>query len=262
MLNNLSFRDKVIIFVFTAILIVCAFIFAIYRPQTEEIKTLKVERNKQETAWLDKKKIIDRNPGLEKDRDALIAESKTTAALFTPLPGSSMPGNAMANSTLFIDAKMKELFDRNKIVVNNFSSSVPTPQSIPFYFNAVTTTTYPLKEDADISGDIADQLYQDTGYTRQVQNLSSPQVLTTTISISYKATRANLFALVNEIAGMGKPNVAITPDSINGTIRLTSLAIADYTFAEASEEPTEKGFSQGTLTLQIYSVDQPTFSAT
>jgi hypothetical protein len=259
MLNNLSFRDKVIIFIFTAALIICAFIFAIYRPQTEEIKTLKVQRTKQEKTWLERKKVIDENPDLREDRDALIKESTDTAALFTPLPGGSI-----SNSSMFVNDQIDDIFDRNHIRIDSFNTTQPTPQAIPVYFNAVSTLSYPLLEAGDVSGDIENNFYEDTGYTRQMQGLKSPQVLTTTISISFTGKRPDIFTLISEVALMGKaPAKDITPEKLYGTIRITSLNIADYTFAEGKTElsESEQDVSKGTITIQVYSVDPPTFTA-
>ncbi|MDR0920422.1 MAG: hypothetical protein LBM93_14445, partial [Oscillospiraceae bacterium] len=178
MFNNISFRDKVIIFVISILILVGLFIFAGYRPLTAEIKELKPQR----TTALEAAEALHKQVGDVSDKSGEDERIRYTPSDRNTYKGSDYEHvldtykaakvDAKAFSEQFsitppdkltLDDMMKKLLDESGLKVTSITFGETSPTSIQYYANEPNdpwlTKTYELRKSVDtlVGGKISEE---------------------------------------------------------------------------------------------------------
>jgi hypothetical protein len=251
MFNNISFRDKIILFVLSVGVLVGIFIFAIMKPLTADIEELKVDRDAKKATWKTYSEKMDRLDGLVKNVVKLVEDSGKTQKEFTVEPVDFA----------FVDDMITAIIARNGIN-SSLGGSHPAAEEIEYYYNEVNEArdnwyniTYGLKQSADLDGSIAKKIEEAHRYEIAIAALEPQEIAVSTINFECHTTRENIMSFIDDIAEIGGAGAVPGEGKLDGTIRITNLEIDDYHFGAESEDPLEQGISKCSFDISLYHVE-------
>jgi hypothetical protein len=251
MFINISFRDKIIIFVFSLLLLAGIFIFLILRPVTADTEVLKKQRDEKKAVWTEYETKINRLPGLQKEVGEKVDEATALAAKFTPTP----------EDLTKVDDMIMEIIKKYNMNAA-FSATHPVPTAISYAYdspsvarNSQDLITYDLKQAADLDGSVAKRMVETNLYSLSVAALPPANVLGTTLTFTCEGTREEIYGLIDEFAKMGGSDAKAAEGKLDGTIRLSSITLGDYNFNITSEDEEKVGLTTCAFNVIVYHVE-------
>ncbi|MDR0917640.1 MAG: hypothetical protein LBM93_00075 [Oscillospiraceae bacterium] len=251
MFINISFRDKIIIFVFSLLLLGAVFVFAILKPVTADTEVLKKQRDQKKEVWTNYETKINRLPGLQKEVAEKVDEATVLAERFTPVP----------KDLTKVDDMIMEVIKKHNMNAG-FSATHPSPIAIPYSYDQITVAqnsedlvTYDLKQAADLDGSVAKRMAEANQYGLSVAALPATTVLGTTLTFTCEGTREEIYGLIDELAEMGESSAKAAEGKLDGTIRVTSISLGDYNFNLTAEDEEKRGITTCSFNIVVYHVE-------
>ncbi|MDE6088595.1 MAG: hypothetical protein K2G25_09440 [Oscillospiraceae bacterium] len=273
MMREMSYRDKMILVIMTAIIILAAGFFALIRPKYNKLVADRDDYEATKTEWEGIDAKLQQIPTLEENIKKEASEAEKTAELFVNSvfePVNDTFDNLKANYIL--DQYVQPMIDECELEVSSFATSGIASQTLDYYYYTPNVLTYSLLENADINGKYEQQVSDLLKESNTLSQKETAEVMTNTLDLTVRGSRENLALFLDKIK------------EDENAIRVTSVDIADYTFGkgqtrmETVESTDEEGNvtttqrevtdngdgkSELTLSLTFYNampIDEPDFS--
>lgn len=243
---KLTYRDKLILLGIIVIAIVLLAIFVIIVPKSKSIKAnepvladLQVQIDEIENKKLE-------IPNLETEIQNAVKEGQDYANGFF-----KTDENATIDSldTYKIDQYLQEYLNNNNISAAVGLNSAESTK-LEYYYYTPSIVTYPIFEAADLNGSLASELSELMQDETILAANETQEVAAVTATLDVYATKEDIFNFINDIKG------------IDETVIITRLAFDDYSFGMDDEEEANDGYSDCTIEIVFYSMQEiqaPTF---
>lgn len=247
MMREMSYRDKMILLIISAIIILAVGFFALIRPKYNTLVADKVlyEDAKTEMDGLQQK--IDQIPTIQSNITEIYNESKKMGELFVNDAFSSVNDTFDNQKANYILADyLAETIEECELKVSSYSISGISNETLDYYYHTPDILTYSLLEAADVNGNYAEEVTEILKESNYLSSRETAEVMTNTIELSVEGTKENLMNFLT----------AIQED--DNAVMITSLDITDYQFGagEVSIETYEVTDEEGNVTTQTREVTQ------
>ncbi len=246
---KLNYRDRIILIVAAVIVILAIGIFVLIKPRISDISTNKAALANAEKSWAEIEKEIAEIPKLQEKIKTLHAEAKEKTTYFTePLESYKL------------DQFLQQYIDKHDLkLVSGMTINDPMVAELSFYYYTPNVLTYSLYETADLDGSLKKELEEKMKDATVLSARTAQEVETRTVSFTASAEKADLMNFLADIK------------ALDTTILATSVSVNDYTFcpedsidmtemdpAEREEAEEQIDHSDVTITIDFYSIQQPT----
>lgn len=272
MMREMSYRDKMILVIITAIIILAVGFFALIRPKYDSLVADRDIYESTKTEWEGIDAKLQQIPVLENSIKTDADEAKKTAQLFVNEAFESVNDtfdNVKANYIL--DQYIQPMIDESELEVSDFTLSGVESKNLEYYYYAPDVLTYSLLEGADINGAYAQQVSDLLKESNYLSGKETAEVMANTVDLTVKGSRENLEMFLDKVK------------EDENAILVTAVEIADYQFgagqtrmenvestdAEGNVTTTQRevsvegdGKSELTLSLTFYNakpIDEPDF---
>lgn len=240
---KLNYRDKVILGILLAIVILLLGFFFLIKPKNQEIK--------------DNKEVLEQ---VEKERDevdAKIAEIKPlqneireTYDKTSDLTGDFVEYNDIYNARK-IDQYMQHFAEECEVRVGTLVASDLNTSTINYYYFTPTFVGEDMLNASDLNGDKKAANDESKAESESLKSRTKESVLLGTYDISVTGTKENIYKYLQAIEDQDK---TIIINSVN----LSNTAIGDRAMEEIEQLAAEAGIDQleatAKITISLYSV--------
>lgn len=250
---KLSYREKVGLLIVVVLAVIIVFVAWPIKTIKANIKAHKAERDTVQVEYDETQRKIAEIPVIEGNINAMYESSKGLSDKFVEHMENIEVIHYFEN--LLNKEPYKKSGKNDLEVTGGLTVSNAGTGTIPFYYYSPDVITYPILEAADTNNNLLETtdkaLYDKTQKALAMSEFESQTVETRTVTVPMKFKKDALLALEDELAK-------------NETgIRISSVAIDDYTFNYVTEIPEDKGYSTGSVTFEFYTMQQiqkPDFS--
>ncbi len=188
---KLNYRDKVILGIFLAFLILVVGFFTLIKPKNAEIKADKktLETKQAEQAEV-KQKIAQIEPLQDTITETVDETNKITVKF--------VEKEKVENPKL-LDEFMQHFADDNKIALTSLDVSDMTETTLGYYYMTVADIGSGLRQYVDIDGNLQEEADKEQAEQNQLSQRTQETVLQTRYGISAKATKEDLWNFVDAI---------------------------------------------------------------
>ncbi len=259
---KLNYRDRVILLIIIALVILIGGFFGLIKPRYNDIKENKATRDTVQAEWdgLDAK--IQQIPTLRENIKSTKADADKISELF-------YTGKDIADGNLIsfmqpyqLDQYMQEIMDKANLKVMSMEAGSIQDSTLDYYYYTPTVPTTAILDLADLNGNYTAEISKKFEESNALSERTPENVLVQQYGVNVKATKDDLWNFMTTISEMNK---AIRIDSISildtnfGTDPETGKLLPD---AEKMKDASgkEAGVSQVTMILNLYSVyelDEP-----
>lgn len=247
---NLNNREKTILGVFLAIIIILVGIFAGIRPTNEDIKANKAVRTEklEEKEKLEKK--IAKIPGLQK-------KIKETYEKSIDLAEDFVDYNSIYRTDQ-LDMFLQDYANENEVKILKLELDPMADENLDYYYYEYKELAEDMRDSADINGTIAAREESVYGEQRALEDRDVEEAMGTKYAMELKGTKENIWKYLKAIEDQSE------------TILINKVDIEDYDFEAQHDEEgyvtAEKpdGESKAEVIISLYSVyemDEPDTSA-
>lgn len=245
MMREMSYRDKMILVIITAIIILAVGFFALIRPK---YNTLVADRDIYEatkTEWEGIDSKIKQIEPLENGIKKEAGEARKTAEIFVNSafePVNDTFDNMKANYIL--DQYVQPMIDECELEVSDFTTSGITSQALSYYYYTPNVLTYSLLENADINGKYAQQVSDLLKMSNTLSQKETAEVMANTLDLTVRGSRENLALFLDKVK------------EDENAILVTAIEIVDYKFGEGQTrmETVESTDAEGNVTTTQHEV--------
>jgi len=250
---KLSYREKVGLLIVVVLAVIIVFIAWPIKTIKANIKGHKEEQATVKVEYDETQRKIAEIPVIEGNINAIYESSKGLSDKFT----DHMNNIEVARyfETLLNKEPYKKSGRNDLEVIGGLNVSDAGTGEIPFYYYKPDVITYPILEAADTNNNLLETtdkaLYDKTQKALAMSEFESQTVETRTVTVPMKFKKDALLALEDELA-----------KNETGII-ISSVVIDDYTFNYVTDIPEDKGYSEGSVTFEFYTMQQiqkPDFS--
>lgn len=249
MMREMSYRDKMILLIISAIIILAVGFFALVKPKYTALKADKVLYEDTKAEWDGLEQKINAIPDLKDAVTKDYKDAKVVADIFVNeafQPVNDTFENAKANYVL--DQYIQPILDATELKVNNVDFSGITSGVIAYYYNTPDVLTYSLLENADINGEYAEQVTELLAASTYFSEQTTADVMTNSISLSTQGTKEQLMAFLKAI------------EEEENAVNITSVEIEDYSFGEGQTQTVEEQQTNPDGTVSTVSREVPVAS--
>ncbi len=250
---KLSYREKIGLLIVTVLLFVIIFIMWPIKTFKNSIKEHEAERETVQADYDEVNRKLARIPVIEGNINKMYEETKGLSDKFF-----AQVDNIQVDK-YFEGVLNKEPYvkgGKNQIeIIDEFKINDSEAGDIPFYFYVPNIVTYPILEAADTNGNLLETtdkaLYDKAMNAVALDELGNQQVEVRKVTVPMKFTKEAILALEDELK------------SKETGVRISGVKIEDYTFGLLAEIPEDKGFSEGEVIFDFYTMQQiqkPDFS--
>lgn len=230
-MKDMSSRDKMVLIIITIIIILVAGFFALIRPTYNNYMTDIDIYNSTKAEWDGIDQKIQAIPGLKETITNLYNDASKDAKVFVNEAFKEVnDGYTVEKNNIAVDEHIQKPIDECNLVVRTLSFSGATAGNISFYYYTPNVITYALIESADINGNYAADISELLYTSAVIGAKQSVGVMTNTVSLTARGTRANLMDFLDMIK-----------DDKNALL-VNSVNISDYHFSGGLDE--EEGTPQ------------------
>lgn len=239
---KLSYRDKIIALVFSVVVIVLIFIFALIRPTINNISS---DKSKLATSTAEADEIrakIDEIPNIESKIQAAYKDGVDMADNFFIISDEDIE----TLDTYKIDQYLQPFFDDNGLSIQD-SVALNNSEAVTmeYYYYTPNVVTYPILEAADLNGTLADDIYKKIENSAVFSEKEVQEVQGMSVEYTVNATKEGLLNFLDQIEGIGK------------SVLVTNVEIDDYTFAELADDiPADQKTSVCNITINFYAMQK------
>lgn len=250
---KLSYREKVGLLIVVVLAVIIIFIAWPIKTIKANIKAHKEEQIAVQAQYDETQRKIAEIPVIEGNINAIYESSKGLSEKFV----EHMDNIEVIHyfETLLNKEPYKKSGKNDLELTGGLQVTEAGTGTVPFYYYVPDVITYPILQAADTNGNLLEttdkELFEKTQNALAMKEFSEQTVEVRTVSVPMKFKKDALLALEDEL-------------SKNETgIRITAVTIDDYTFNYVTEIPEDKGYSNGTVTFEFFTMQQiqkPDFS--
>lgn len=243
---KLSYREKIGLLIFLVIVLIIVFIALPIKSLRKNIKENTEIKNDIQVDYDLKQSQIAEIPTIESNITKLYNESK----------GLSEPFYAHAEN-LEIDKYFEELLNKEPYkkggkpeleIFGAYSISDADANDLDFYYYEPDVIVYPILEAADTNGNLLEvtdaELYKKAVNAMQMDELEAQSIEIHKAQVPMRFKKEALLALEDELK-----------EKETG-IRITAVTIGDYKFGALEQVPDKKGYSEGNVEFEFYTMQQ------
>ena len=250
---KLNYRDKVILAIVIALIILIAGFFALIRPKSKEIEENKATLAAKQSEKAEIEDRIAKIEPLTNEINDTYDDTNKIAKLFVPMDE--------VNNPVALDEYMQELANENEVRINTVELGETSVQQLDYYYFTSNDVGGDLRSSADFSGELQAQYDAQTAESTALSSRTTESVLETQYGVNIKGTKENVWNYIKAIA------------DIDEAVMINSVNISDYTFGAEGETITltpaegeegeaitltlsgdENGESDVQMVISIYSV--------
>ena len=226
MMNEMSYRDTMIVLIMSVIIILAVGFFALVRPKYNTLVADKAtyETTKEEWEGIDTK--LQQIPTLQSGITSEADEAKKTAEIFVNeafATGNETYDNYKTN--LEISQHMQPFIDDSELAVTEAEISGVTAEELAYYYYEPDVLTYSLLEKADVNGNYAKEVSGVLQEQNYLEEREVAEVLEDTITFTVTGKKENLMTFLTKMKEEEK-----------NAVNITALEINDYTFGKGNKE--------------------------
>ena len=245
MMNEMSYRDKMIILIMSVVIILVAGFFALVRPKYNTLVADRATYNSTLEEWEGIDAKIAQIPVLQDGITKEYKEAKSIADMFVNeifAPVNDTFDNQKAN--LVLEQYMQTLVDESELQVTLAEISGVTSADLEYYYYTPDVLTYSLLESADINGNYAAQVTDLLKNSNYLKEREVAEVMINTLEMEVIGKKENLMAFLTKM------------QEEKNAVRITALDIDDYTFGEGqtvtvTEQHTDEDGNVTTTTREV-----------
>lgn len=253
---KLTYRDKMLLLGVLAVAIILLGIFFGIKPKSDEITEDNATLEQVKASWEEMDAKIQQIPGLQDAINTSYEDSKKLSGDFVDLSVLGITyvnGEAQATNgaeQYKLDQLMQANLDECNIEVKSLDLGVPTVTEIGYYYYTPSVLSASMFDAADINGKYSEAVNKIKEESSALAARKSEAVVHTQYGVVGYAGKQDIWDFMEKI------------DSLDTTILIDSVSIADYTFGEEARktDPTVEEKSDVTFIISIYSVfpmDEP-----
>lgn len=191
MTKNLTYRDKVILGIFLAVMILVATFFAIWKPKQDEIKaenkTLAAEEKKEDEIRTKLKQI------------STLEDTITEYVNDTNKITKNFVDKDEVKNTVLLDEFMMHFANENEIRITNLALGDMSETTLAYYYITQKDIGSGLRELADFTGDYQKETDEELAEQNQLLDREQPTLLKTEYVFEAECTKENLWKLMDVI---------------------------------------------------------------
>jgi hypothetical protein len=241
-------------------------IFLLIKPKWEKLNNNKVERDNLKTTWDSKLIEFDRIPIRQQSIQTRYEEGLEMSKKFTP-----------EMSSVELDKFLQEKFLNNEkfqedevALIDKVSISGKSTASLSYYYYTPNIVTYPLYENADLDGSLAEAAEEKLAESKLFASRSTQTVGGSSAVLVLETNREDAMALIDAVNDYAAKN--------NDTMLIDSITMDDCNFHEDllpktdedgnvieekdQEEGTNNddkpGFTKVTISYRVFYMQEPT----
>lgn len=271
---KLNYRDRVILLIIIALVIILGGFFGLIKPRYNDIKENKATRDTVQAEWdgLDAKiqqipTLRDNIKTTKADADE-ISKMFYTASSFKDADGNSLLGDELISSIqpYQLDKYMQKIMDEANLKVMTMEAGSIQDTTFDYYYYTPTVPTTAILDLADLNGNYTAEIAKKFEESNAIAERTVENVFVQQYGVNVKATKDDLWNFMTTINDMDK------------AIRIDSISISDTDFGTDPETGKllpesetmkskygdsagkDSGISQVTMVLNLYSVyelDEP-----
>ncbi|MDO5560939.1 MAG: hypothetical protein Q4F95_15260 [Oscillospiraceae bacterium] len=252
-MKQLSYREKIILLVFVTLMVIIVFVAWPIKGIKANTKNHKQQQKDIKVVYDENNRLIDQIPDIEKNIMTVYDSSKGYSEKFT-----------VHRKNFEIDKYIQEVLNQPELnngtknnieVYGQFIEDEAVAGELGFYYYTPNVVTYPILQAADTNGDML--VKTDKALATKLANalamclLEPQQIEKHTATVTMRFTKESLMTFQDKIK------------ELDTGIRISSVAIDDYSFGKNNPDPNEVGYSQGTIKFNFYTMQQiqkPVFS--
>lgn len=242
---KLTYRDRIILLVLIAAVILIGGFFGLIKPRYNDIKENKQALTAAEEEWNGLDAKIQQIPGM-KDKITEIYNASTKL---------SDDFQKEYKETEDLDKYMQKIVDECKLKISNLEVGAAGDTTLEYYYYTPVIPTTAIFDLADINGNYAKEVNKKLEESNALSQRTAENLLMQQYGISFKSTQENLWKFMDEI----DKEKSMVIESVN--IADTDFGVNPETgeLIEGVETQTDStgktvGVSQVTLIVDIYSV--------
>ncbi|MDE6004122.1 MAG: hypothetical protein K2G88_01895 [Oscillospiraceae bacterium] len=240
MMREMSYRDKMILVIITAIIILAAGFFGLIRPKYNALVSDRDTCEATRIEWEGIEEKLNQIPVLQKAIKEEADSAEKVAELFVNEafePVNDTFDNLKANYIL--DQYIQPVIDESELEVSSFTINGIEVKNLDYYCYEPDVLTYSLLESADITGNYAQQVSDLLKQSNYLKEKETAEVMANTIDLNVKGTRDNLMLFLDKII------------EDENAVRVTSVFITDYKFGAGQTriENVETTDEEGNVTV-------------
>lgn len=188
---KLNYRDKVILGIFLAAMILVGGFFGFIKPKNDDIKaekkTLEAEEKKEDEIRAKIKQIST----LEDTITEIVDNTNDITKKFVD--------KDEVNNTVLLDEFMMHFANENSIRITNLAVSDMSESTLNYYFITQQDIGSGLRELADFTGEYQKEADENKAEQNQLNDREKPTLLKTEYAFEAECTKENLWKLMDEI---------------------------------------------------------------
>ena len=243
---KLSYREKIGLLIVIVLAVIIVFIAVPIKTIKGNIKAHTEEKETVQTEYDETQRLIAQIPGIESNIKKVVEESKALSKDFYA------HAENVELDKLFEEVLNKAPYvegGKNNIeITGNYNIDDAEADEFPFYCYVPDVVTYPILEKADTNGNLLETkdkaLYEKAVTAVKISELQAQNIEVHRATVPMKFKKEALLSFEDELKS-----------KLTGA-RIVSVKIDDYTFANASDVPEEKGFSDGEVVIEFYTMQQ------
>ncbi|MDE7094567.1 MAG: hypothetical protein K2O52_06625 [Oscillospiraceae bacterium] len=215
----MSYRDKMILVIITAIIILAAGFFGLIRPRYNALVADRDTYETTKTEWEGVELKLNQIPVLQDAIKTEASEAKKVAELFVNEAFETVNDtfdNVKANYIL--DQYVQPMIDESELEVTAFTADGISAENLDYYYYEPDVLTYSLLENADINSSYAQQVSDLLKESNYLKTKETAEVMVNKMSLTVKGTKENLMMFLDKIK------------EDENAILVTTVTINDYQF--------------------------------
>lgn len=188
---KLNYRDKVILGVFLAIVIVVAGYLALIKGKTADIKSHKSTLSTKQSEESKVKAQIARIPGLKEDITTSAKEANDITKNFVKM--------ANVQNTPTLDQYMQHYADKNGIRLDSLELTGMTDTALEYYYIEPLEVGEDLRTVSDLSGKLQANYDEENAEKNQLENRETETLIQTQYAFTAHGTKEHLWNFMSDI---------------------------------------------------------------
>lgn len=239
MMREMSYRDKMILVIITAIIILAVGFFGLIRPKYNTLVTDRDTCEATKVEWEGIEEKLNEIPVLQTAIKTEADEAEKVAELFVNEAFQTVNDtfdNLKANYIL--DQYVQPMIDESELEISSFTIGGISSQNLNYYYYTPNVLTYSLLESADINRNYEKQVSDLLKQSNYLKEKATAQVMTNTIDLNVTGTKENLMAFLDKVI------------EDENAMLVTSVNISDYKFGagQTRTENVETTDEEGNVT--------------
>ncbi|HAE51911.1 MAG TPA: hypothetical protein DCG30_01475 [Ruminococcus sp.] len=218
---KLNYREKVILGILLAVIILIAGFVGLVKPKSQDIEDDTALRETKRTEQQEVQDKIDQIEPLKKKIDATYQETNKLAEDFVPMEE--------INDTYMLDQYMREYADDSEVKILDLQLEELNSQVLKYYYFTPEVLSEDLFAASDLNGDAQTAFDQLSAESNSLSERTEEEVVGTQYAVKVKGTREHVWAYMKAIEEIGDARI------------ISSVKFQDYSFGELMDDTVAEG---------------------